>query len=555
MRGRDDTDEAAFIERAEATRHPGVIDPPEDVAALEALAMWRMDRTALVDAAARAARWAVATRHDAGPDDAPTPVARLDELTDEQRAYLLERVTARTLVAYNELPPAPSLELADGWSIEGEHVVPAGPVTTYPFRVPEVLPERDGVLAHTRGILEHVEEYRTRCVDAPEVERRWLRERLTAAEAEAEEDWREGRPLAFWDPRDGDLDRGPPWVNLIALAVWVLEVAPRVAHARRPVALTLKTLSAIQEALSYRGTVAVLEAGHAPPSTRTRTWVETAAVDGAALTRIQRGTGLLGSVLAPKMLTLLVNSIQRRLDARETLVLSGRDGLNVWEALGAELGVHDEKRVRREVKPLFEALAALHYRTPSGLEIGGLWTWASGNDQGGRGKSGTLQIHPNPALCGIVEAQERGHGERSLVPLPRLPDWCAPMMGGPRNHGGIARLWLWTLCRLREQADDLTRGNGVLIEDWEAAANEVGYPYPLLVQHGLIARWTRDDKGGLAVLEEVAPNRYHLAPHLEAERAMLEEAGRRTIQGRKGGKAAAERRANPKPRRGKPRGF
>lgn len=508
--------------------------PSEDVQAVYMLPRWTVP-TELEGSAYRSARWAVATMHGSEHRGKAPPVARLDELTDAERTHLHGLVVAQAHVTHKaldlDLPPH-----GEGW--------PTVPT----------LPEEGGMLAWTYRLLKHLEAYLDKCTDAPEADRTWMREWLANFREEEVSAWGDGTALACWHIRAGELDRGPRWLNMVALAVWVLEVAPRVAHARRPPAVTLRTLSAIQDALSYRGKVEVLEAGQAPPSTRIGTWVEaSAAVDSAALTRIQRGTGLLGSVLAPKMLTLLVNRIQRRLDASGTLVLSGRDDLNVWEALAAELGVREEKRIRQEVRPLFEALASLHYRTDRGLEVGGLWTWAYENDQGGRGKAGTLHISPNPALIGKVGEHGSDRVDRFLVPLPELPGWCAPMLGGPRNHGGIARLWLWTLCRLRAHADDIERGNGVLIDDWEAAAVEVGLsnPGPLLVQHGLIGRWTRDGDDGPAVLEEVAPKRYHLAPHLAAERAMLQEAGRRTIQGSKGGKASSARRAHPTMRRGK----
>jgi hypothetical protein len=228
--------------------------------------------------------------------------------------------------------------------------------------------------------------------------------------------------------------------------------------------------------------------------------------------------------------------------------------------MAMELGIHDPQRARQEVRPLFETLGSLHYRSPTGLEVGGLWTYALENERGGRGKVGRITVTPNAVICGTVRDTDTDRADRFLVPLPELPGWCAPMVGRPNEHGAYARLWLWTLCRLREHAEDIHLGTGVLIDGatWAGAGLEVGLrnPEPLLVPHGLIARWTRDGDDGRAVLEEVTPNRYHLAPHLEAERAMLDEAGRRSIQGRKGGKVAAERRAHPTKRPvKKPRGF
>lgn len=477
----------------------------------------------------RSARWAVAQSHEELYAHDPPSIARLDELKDPERQRLLAATLTRATLAYKDI--APHLEDA-------------------PATGASVLPETRGMLAWTRIVLDHLEDYVARCEDAPVHARDTLRGWLAGAADFEEAAWREGTPLAFWHARHGELDRGPAWLNLIALAVWVLEVEPLVRRSRRSVAVKLGTLQGLTSTLTHGGVVEVLARSEAPQVARA--WVNTATLDGEALERIRRGVGLLTHPLAPRMVTMVAHRIQRRIDPREPLEWMGGDGGNAWAAMAAELGVDDPKKVGA-ARDLFETLGNLHYRSPTGREVGGLWT-TDYRPGGGRGKVGRLIVTPNAGICSGIDDTDTDE-DRFLVPLPDLPGWCAPMVGRRNEYGAYARLWLWTLTRLREHAEDLHRGNGVLItgDTWAAAGVEVGLrnPDPLLVSHGLIARWKRDDDDGSAVLEEVAPNRYHLAEHLAGDRAMLEEAGRRTIQGRKGGKAAAERRAHPTKRTGK----
>lgn len=511
-------------------RESSAARPSEDVQAVYMLPRWTLPEEEIEGAAYRSARWAVATMHGRERRGKAPPVARLDELTDAERAYLHGLVVAQAHATHKALDLPPH---GEGW--------PTVPT----------LPEEGGMLAWTFRLLGHLEAYLGKCTDAPEADRTWMREVLETFREEEETAWGAGTALACWHLRMEEIDRGPRWLNMVALAVWVLEVAPRVAHARRPVAVKQGTLQGLTSILTRGGVVEVLAPSGAPQAARA--WVHTATLDGEALERIRRGTGLLASPVAPRMVAMVAHRIQRRIDPREPLEWRGGDGRNAWAAMAAELGVEDPKEVR-EVRAVFETLGHLHYRSPTGREVGGLWT-TDYRPGGGRGKVGRLIVTPNAGICSGVDATDEAE-DRFLVPLPELPGWCAPMVGRPNERGAYARLWLWTLTRLRTHAEDLTRGTGVLIDGatWAAAGLEVGLsnPEPLLVPHGLIARWTRDGDDGPAVLEERTPNRYHLAEHLTADRAMLEEAGRLTIQGRKGGKAAAERRAHPTMRRGKP---
>ena len=512
--------------------------PSEDVQAVYMLPRWTVPGE-LEESAYRSARWAVATmygskRRGKAP---PPPVARLDELTDKERTYLHGLVVARAHATHGalnlDLPPH-----GEGW--------PTVPT----------LPEEGGMLAWTFRLLGHLEAYLDKCTDAPEADRTWMREELEGFREGETTAWEGGTALACWHLRAGELDRGPRWLNMVALAVWALEVAPQVAHARRPVAVKLGTLQGLTSTLTHGGVVEVLAPSEAPQVARA--WVHTATLDGEALERIRRGTGLLAHPVAPRMVAMVAHHIQHRIDPREPLEWRGGEDGNAWAAMAAELGIENDPKKVREVRALFETLGHLHYRSPTGREVGGLWT-TDYRPGGGRGKVGRLIVTPNAGICSGVDVTDAGE-ERFLVPLPELPGWCAPMVGRRNEHGAYARLWLWTLTRLRTHAEDLTRGTGVLIDGatWAAAGVEVGLsiPEPLLVVSRLVDRWTRDGDDGPAVLEEVAPNRYHLAEHLAADRAFLEEAGRLTIQGRKGGKAAAERRAHPTTPRGKkPRVF
>jgi hypothetical protein len=67
------------------------------------------------------------------------------------------------------------------------------------------------------------------------------------------------------------------------------------------------------------------------------------------------------------------------------------------------------------------------------------------------------------------------------------------------------------------------------------------HPGPLAIVRYLDV-WKGDNARGVVVLEELTPGRYNLAPQFAAERAMLEEGGRRSIANAKRGRASAAKR-------------
>lgn len=144
----------------------------------------------------------------------------------------------------------------------------------------------------------------------------------------------------------------------------------------------------------------------------------------------------------------------------------------------------------------------------------------------------------------------------ALAPLPRLPAYLPPLVGDRREWWGLSRLYLHMLSELAHQSRDIAAGYGALIPaaaliQW-AAELGIRQPPGLLIPSQL-ERWQRDGNDGEAVFELVGPDRWHLHPRHEAERAMLEEGGRartaRSAAGLEGAKVRAEWLAGGRPPR------
>ena len=501
----------------------------------------------------RALRWAIRARADAKSIPAPACM-RLDELSDAERGEIQRRTTARAAEVWRGIANVAAVARA----IEHVEHVEAGaawPPVAPSVRI-EALPAADGMFAPTRDVLEGLRAY----VAAAPVEHpsghdgraAWLRDGLDREAERARDEWATGAPLRAWDLRVGDLDRGPAWLGLVALAVWTLELEPATAHARRPAAFRLPVVEAILETLSRPrrlrdGGDLVADTPHA--SRPVASYPDVVTADPAYLERVTAGVGRLTHPLAPRVVVYVAHAIQRRISARDPIVWAPADGWSAWERIAAEVLDSPERPHPshvRDVRDLVHAIGPMHFRGRDGSMTAGLWTtYTSGDPTGGRGNTSIVTLTPN---AGLFTSNAGDYNGRSsfLTPLPRLPGWAPPGVGRVNDAGASARLWLWFLVQLRDQAEDLARGHGgaaLAPADWVRGAAHVGmtHPGPLAIVRYLDV-WKGDNARGAAVLEELTPGRYNLAPQFAAERAMLEEGGRRSIANAKRGRTSAAKR-------------
>ena len=209
-------------------------------------------------------------------------------------------------------------------------------------------------------------------------------------------------------------------------------------------------------------------------------------------------------------------------------------------ALGMDAGKH-----AGEVRGMLHALQATIIQYPNGDEAGVLHLdYRAG---GGRGNPSRLTVRPGrPWLSSDVHALPDSAEYRALAPIPTLEGYAPPFVGPTTERAALARLWLCLLVELTREAPDLSLGLGASIPTtrWAELAQTVGVkrPPPLLV--GLLQdRWSVDGDDGAAVLQRVGPDRWHLAPRFEAERAMLEAGGKLRRGRAEGGRRAARGRA------------
>lgn len=498
----------------------------------------------------RALRWAIRARTDA--TGLPEPACmRLDELTDVERGELQRRTAELAAKVWRQISDVGAVARA----IEPVEAGQTWPPVAPSVRI-EALPTVDGMFAPTRDVLEGLRAYvKAAPVEHPtwhDARRIWLLDGLEKEGGRARADWDAGAPLRVWDLRVGDLDRGPAWLGLVGLAVWALELEPAIAPARRPAALRIPVLEGILETLARPRRIR--DGGEVvadTPNARTPVawYPDVVTADAAYLERVTAGVGSLTHPLAPRVVVYVAHAIQRRISPRDPVVWEPADGWSAWERITAEVLDSPERphpeRVRN-VRALIHAIGPMHFRGRDGSMTAGLWTThTSGDPAGGRGKPSVVTLTPN---AGLFTSNAGDYNGRSayLAPLPRIPGWAPPGVGRKNDAGASARLWIWFLVQLRDQAEDLARGyGGALLEpaDWVRGAAHVGMtsPGPLAIGRYLEV-WKGNNDRGIVVIEELTPGRYNLAPQFAAERAMLEDGGRRSLDGAKRGRASAAKR-------------
>ena len=361
-----------------------------------------------------------------------------------------------------------------------------------------------------------------------------------------------GELWSVWSP-DATLPRR--WLRLLARTLWADKWRPALARALRPVALPLFAFGKISEVLLARGVapgsggrdVLVDRVGHAVAPFGFRGLATQ--VDADALDRLARpGVGALTTIAAARFVPWFAEQVQRRPDEHAPLVFDGADGVNAWGSVAVALGM--DPKNSGEVRGMIHALQATVIQYPDGAESGVLmFDYRPG---GGRGNPSRLRLTPGrPWLADDVHNLPEGAEYRALAPIPRLEGYAPPFVGDRRERAALARLWLCLLVELTREAPDLSLGLGANIPTtrWAELALTVGVlrPPPFLV--GLLQeRWSIDGHDGAAVLERVGPDRWHLAPRFEAERAMLEAGGRMRRGAAEGGRRAARGRAEERGR-------
>jgi len=355
----------------------------------------------------------------------------------------------------------------------------------------------------------------------------------------------------LWAPVDGP----PRWLCWLARGLWLSLWKPALARERRPVALSRFAVEKIGGVLLGRavapgpgGDMLVDGAGRAVA--RFELPRLATLVDADALERLARpGVGELTTIAAARFVPWFAEQVQRRPDESAPLVFEGTDGVNAWGTVAGALGMNASGS-GGEVCRMIHALQATIIQYPNGDEAGVLmFDYRQG---GGRGNPSRLTIRPGRAwLSSDVHELPEGAEYRALAPIPRLEGYAPPFVGDRRERAALARLWLCLLVELTREAPALSLGLGASIPTtlWRDLAASVGVlrPPPLLV--GLLQdRWSVDGDDGAAVLQRVGPDRWHLAPRFEAERAMLEAGGRMRRGAAEGGRRAARGRAEERGR-------
>ena len=355
----------------------------------------------------------------------------------------------------------------------------------------------------------------------------------------------------LWAPVDGP----PLWLRALARELWLSLWRPALERERRPVALSRFAVERIGGVLLGRdvtpgpGGRDVLVDGAGRAVARFELPRLATLVDADALERLARpGVGALTTIAAARFVPWFAEQVQRRPVESDALVFEGADGVNAWGSVAVALGMDPKNSA--EVCRMIHALQATIIQYPNGDEAGVLmFDYRQG---GGRGNPSRLTIRPGrPWLSTDVHELPDGAEYRALAPIPALEGYAPPFVGDRRERAALARLWLCLLIELTREAPDLSLGLGAHIPTtrWAELAQTVGVirPPPLLVSL-LQNRWAADGDDGRAVLERVGPDRWHLAPRFEAERAMLEAGGRMRRGAAEGGRRAAKGRAEERGR-------
>ena len=261
--------------------------------------------------------------------------------------------------------------------------------------------------------------------------------------------------------------------------------------------------------------------------------------DERLLAIIEAGTKELRSIAAIRLFIYLVQRVHHQtfmgnIDPRVVSIEGGIQGLA--DAIG-----ETSKKSPTKLKKILEA--GHYWRMEwKGGAAGGLWTYVY-DDSSGSHKNARLEI-----TLGTPLAPKYTHGlkpgNRILTPIVDI----APLIGRNKDHAPQAIFQQAVVKAIVERRKELPRHGGALLQIAELCriADSLGLPRPTMEK--ALERWKHDGDDGLAFLEEVERNRYHLADNEQYGKArqFINETAKRSEKGSKRGKASARKRKKGK---------
>lgn len=331
------------------------------------------------------------------------------------------------------------------------------------------------------------------------------------------------------------------WVRMFALAVWNADAGPKVdAKRAKPPALPALFVEPVTRSLvSSRLQEGRIVDDHG----RETSFALVAGVPDDIVSQVADGAHLLGTLTAQRLIRWLPKVgveqyIAGRPDPGRVDIEGGWAGLA--EMVGAKSG-----KARSEIPALVKALRGLTLRWDGPDRRGEINAFLDGYEEP---KGITAATRDRRALVtlflsrtmlpGFVFDVQNGVGRRRLVPILDVP----PMGTLSRNlHPAVARLDLFALLYLSQHSQELATYGGVLMP-WEELSIRSGLdPCHLLRVQDI---FTTDSSEGDARWARVGKDRWTLADreHTRAALHFLEEGGRASIGGAKGGRKRVERK-------------
>lgn len=369
-------------------------------------------------------------------------------------------------------------------------------------------------------------------------------------------------PGALWrlwvDPTDLGGIAGVPFLVALTRAAWERIIRPELERERkkRP-ALVIQVHEDVTRIHSRaHALVAVNGQHHLRFDDGDPVVLMPATMNEGIIASIQRGASKLGSLAGIKALHWEVitgheQAIRGDADPRVLRIEGG------WSTFTHDvLGIRKKDAVE-DVRDIVRTQAATWLTLPDG-STGNLLALRESDAKGQR--RAELEITLGTMLLPHYESEldkklsgRASNEARRLVPIVALP----PFVGRANEHGAQATLSMLVVRELRAKATELVTHGGVAIDldRWARLGLEAGLPNPARLVPAIIDRWTRDGDDGPAFLRITSPGRYTLGDAHTRERAFLEYAGKRSVDGAEGGRKAVAARDAARLGKGKrPRG-
>lgn len=370
--------------------------------------------------------------------------------------------------------------------------------------------------------------------------RRWGGARTAALLADAAVWFASADPWRLWDPSP-DAGDSPRWLRVLARELWVSRWGPALERESRTVGLYRGGLVTILRSLDAR-TVEPDGRIIGALGTPTGRVSDALTVNADALRGMGRGPALRRSLdvtLAVRFVPWFASLVQRRETESDWVHLEGADGLTVWGAMVASMGLAVNEVREAAMKRAVKALAGQIVTLDGGIEVS-LFDGYRYDPGGGRGNRARLALNPGPPWWSRTVGPWSGD-YAYLAPIPVLDGWLPPLYGRDNEHAALARFWFLFLSELAEQAPRIVTHGAALFPTGRAAElaleAAVKTPPPMLIARQ-IDLWKEAE-----IIEETEPNGYNLHPRFAAERAVLVEGGNRRIGAKEDGQHGAAVRA------------